>query len=244
MVSTIVRGDGLYRPLSPATGGIRNFRLFAKLPCRIGVTNQKGCGFMTKTVALYARTGRYEEASGQAIDAQVTECIKVAKQLLGDDIKILICQDKGVSGTTSKPALQCLEHDISNGSFAAVVVTALNRLGCPTISTLDTVRRFRKCKVDFVGAQDGLSWKWNDVRADLECMLLEKQSRARSKRHAIRLERAKVSGIREVNLNSVWIILHEPRQYSNGSSTVGGAISASRPCLIYSFLISSEQHST
>lgn len=138
---------------------------------------------MTKTIAIYARTGRNETTPSQSIDAQVSECTAVAKQRYGEDIHIEIYKDEGVSGQAHyKPALLSLQHDLATKPFTAVIVTNLNRVSRSTVRAVEVIYRLQQQHVDIVTVHDERRFKWDDTRANLELLFLGWEAERRSMR--------------------------------------------------------------
>lgn len=137
---------------------------------------------MTKTVAIYARTSLNEEAAGQAIEAQVSECTISAKQMYGDDIEIQIYKDEGIRGKAyGKHAFRSLQRDVELQSFAAVIVSKLNRIG-PTTHVIKTIVHLRARGVDLVVAGEDRCFNWNDHKVLSELLFMEHLSRSQSVR--------------------------------------------------------------
>jgi DNA invertase Pin-like site-specific DNA recombinase len=148
---------------------------------------------MTKTVAIYARTSRNEEAAGQAIDAQMKECATAAKQMYGEDIEIEIYKDEGIGGKAhGKHAFRSLQRNVKLQPFAAVIVSKLNRIG-PTAHAIEAILHLRAEGVDLVVAREGRCFKWNDHRVFSELLMMEHLSRNQSERikTALAIRRAK-----------------------------------------------------
>lgn len=138
---------------------------------------------MKKTVAIYARSSRNEEVSGQSIYAQVSECTAVAKQKYGEDINIELYKDEGVGGQAGyKPALQSLQYDVAAKPFAAVIVSSLDRVNRSTVRAMETIYRLRQKHADFIVARDERCFMWDDARANWEFCFLECEAQLRSKR--------------------------------------------------------------
>jgi len=77
-----------------------------------------------KVVAIYARSNTGERGTSQSIDAQVNECMAVAKQKYGENVRFEIYKDEAVV----KAALCSLIQDVGVGRIKVVIMTDLNRL--------------------------------------------------------------------------------------------------------------------
>lgn len=109
-------------------------------------------------IAAYVRVSTDEQArSGLGLDAQRRRCAAMA--LVKEWPDPIFYADEGISGTkdaSKRPGLGRLLADVRAGTYTAVVILSLDRLGRKTRIVLDLVEEFTRCGVTLVSCKESL----------------------------------------------------------------------------------------